>query len=36
MLIRLNDDTEYSYKNMTQKEANKIIDELQERIETGE
>ena len=35
MLARLDDETEYDYKNMTLKEASKIIDELQERIELG-
>lgn len=36
MLKRLDDDTEYDYKSMTQKEASRIIEELQERLELGE
>jgi len=36
MLAQLEDDTVYDYKNMSQKEASGLIDELQERIDIGE
>jgi hypothetical protein len=36
MIDQLGDDTEYNYKDMTIKEASKLIGELEERVETGE
>lgn len=36
MLAKLGDETEYDYKSMSKKEASRIINELQERIELGE
>lgn len=35
MLEQSEDDTAYDYKSMTQREASRIIDKLQERIDLG-
>jgi len=36
MLERLHDDTKYAFRDMTQKDASKLIKELEERIEVRE
>jgi len=36
ILDKLQDDTEYAFGNMAQKEANKLIVSLEERLEAGE
>lgn len=35
MLKQLEDDTEYDYRSMTQREASRIIDQLQDKIDLG-
>lgn len=36
MLERLHDEIKYAYRDMTIKDANKIIKELEERLELGD
>ncbi|MFA5385948.1 MAG: hypothetical protein WC364_15050 [Eubacteriales bacterium] len=36
MLEKLHDDTKYAFRDMTQRDASKLIKELQERLEVGE